>query len=229
MINYNEYLEKIPHTTEDIAGEIFDNDRNKIRIKKRHVAVRNLSLIIDATLSLCRTKGFRSMSLRDLSKEVGITMGGLYLYFRNKDDLIEIIQNQSIRTIQRITTDMDITSLKPREALTEVIRHYLYLSEANRKWFYFLYMETKDLSPSQKKKSVDLELFFENIFVEILDRGRSDGTFEVKNTSLMASMISAVLMDWFLKRHKYYIKHVSIDEYAEFVIDNIESLILAGR
>lgn len=226
MINYNKFLKTIPHTTEDLSGEIFDSQLNRIRIKKRRIAVKNLTRIFEATLSLSNSKGFRSMSLRDLSKEVGITMGGLYLYFKSKDDLIDLIQNQSIRMTKRIVETIDITTEEPQEALGKAIRYYLYLSEAHRPWFYFLYMETKNFSPAQKKRAVDLELFVENIFKEILERGRVEGLFILKDTRLAASMINALLMDWFLKRPKYFKRKISVDKYAARIIDTIECIVL---
>ncbi len=97
MLSFEDFKKVVPHTTEDLSKEIFERHLGTIKIKKKDLAVRNLVKIFDATLSLSNSKGFRSMSLRDLSKEVGMTMGGLYLYFKNKDDLIDLIQNQSIR------------------------------------------------------------------------------------------------------------------------------------
>ena len=227
MINFKKFLKKIPHTTEELSIEIFDNEEDKIHIKKKHIAVKNLNRIFEATLSLSNSKGFRSMSLRDLSREVGMTMGGLYLYFKSKDDLIDLIQNQSTRITKRILNDVNITSLSPQDALREVIRYYLYLSEAHKQWFYFLYMETKNFPPAQKKKAIDLELFVEDIFADILERGQREGIFQIKNSRLLASMINALLMDWFLKRHKYSKRKVSVDEYAEEVIENIERIVLS--
>ncbi|NMB65754.1 MAG: TetR/AcrR family transcriptional regulator [Spirochaetes bacterium] len=228
MITYEEFLRIFPHNTEELAGEIYDNEFENIQIKKRHIAIKNLTRIFEATLSLSNSKGFRSMSLRDLSKEVGITMGGLYLYFKSKDDLIDLIENQSIRMTKRIIMDIDIASLPPRQALRDVIQYYLYLSESNRQWLYFLYMETKNFSLAQKKKAMDLELFVEDIFVDILDRGVSRGDFRIGNTRISASMIVALLMEWFLKRHKYYKRNVSIDQYVAYVIESIERIVLPG-
>jgi len=228
MLNYNQFLKTIPCTTEDLSSEIFDNQSDKIGVKKKHIAVKNLTRIMEATLKLSNRKGFHAMSLRDLSKEVGMTMGGLYLYFKTKDELIDLIQNQAIRQMKRMLTDISSKSLEPREALGEFIRYYLYCSEANRQWFYFLYMETRYFSPAQKKKAVDLELFVENIFTDILERGRREGVFRFEDNGIIETIINALLMEWFLKRHKFFDKNVSVDAYAAQVIESIERAISPG-
>jgi AcrR family transcriptional regulator len=227
MLRFEDFKKAAPHTTEDLSKEIFDRDLGTIKIKKKDLAVRNLVKIFDATLSLSNSKGFRSMSLRDLSKEVGMTMGGLYLYFKNKDDLIDLIQNQSIRMIERIYAGLHEKNLGPREALGEAICHYLYLSEATRPWFYFLYLETKNFSVEQKRKAIRMEEYVENIFKEILNRGCSAGVFRVDDTLITASLINAMLMDWFLKKHKYDRRGITVENYASTVIRYLEGIVLA--
>ena len=59
-------------------------------------------------------------------------------------------------------------------------------------WFYFAYMETKNLSKKQQAEAIDSELYTENIFTEILDQGQALGVFIIQNTQLTASLILEV-------------------------------------
>ena len=72
-----------------------------IKIKKEKVAVKNLAKIFDATLKLANEKGFHAMSLRDLCRESGLSMGALYNYFSGKDELLVLIQEQGRAIITR--------------------------------------------------------------------------------------------------------------------------------
>src|SRR5690606_38871367 len=93
----------------EICREIYRANPGSIRIKKEHVAVPNLVRIIDSTLRLTSRKGFHAMSLRDLSADCGLSIGGLYAYIRNKEDLIQLIQSHGFlltrRTLARYTRD----------------------------------------------------------------------------------------------------------------------------
>ena len=43
--------------------------------------------IVSHNLANANTVGFRAMTLRDLCRETGMSMGGLYGYIENKDQL----------------------------------------------------------------------------------------------------------------------------------------------
>ncbi|MBW2209311.1 MAG: helix-turn-helix transcriptional regulator [Deltaproteobacteria bacterium] len=61
--------------------------------------------ISEATLSLSNEKGFSAMSMRDLSARAGLSMGALYSYFSNKDELLDMIQQQSLRVAAKVLVD----------------------------------------------------------------------------------------------------------------------------
>src|SRR5690606_7021392 len=94
----------------DICRELYLQNQDTIRIKKEHVAVKNLARIIDSTLHLAGSKGFQAMSLRDLCADSGLSVGGLYAYIRNKADLLYLIQNHGFiltrRTLLRYTNNI---------------------------------------------------------------------------------------------------------------------------
>ena len=59
-----------------IAGRILDRHASAIEVKKRPVAVKNLTKILQAALSLSVKRGFHAMSMRDLAREAEMSMGG---------------------------------------------------------------------------------------------------------------------------------------------------------
>ena len=88
-----EFKRRFKPYEQEIWREIFHANPDLIKVSKEKTAVRNLEAIIDATLRLSNEKGFHATSLRELSAEAGLSMGGLYAYIRNKDDLVELIHN----------------------------------------------------------------------------------------------------------------------------------------
>jgi AcrR family transcriptional regulator len=210
---------------EEICHEIFMENQTSIKIKKEAVAVKNLANIFNTALMLSNEKGFQSMSLRDLSRTSGLSMGALYSYFTSKDELLEMIQNQGRRLTRKVLTKEIDMNAEPKEMLRTAIRAHLYLTEVMQKWFYFFYMETKNLDKAKQKKSIESELETEQIFTDILAAGVQKKQFYVENIVLTASVIKSMLQDWYLKRWKYARRQVSVEEYAEFVIGFIESAI----
>ncbi len=211
---------------EDICRAIFLENRESIKIKKEGVAIKNLAVIFNATLRLSNRKGFQAMSLRDLSRESGLSMGALYSYFSSKDELLDIIQEQGRRIARDVLTSHLKKTDDPRELLRTFIRSHLYLTEVLHEWFYFSYMETKNLTKEQQKKAIESELETEQTIIDILNEGNRIKLFKVENTVLAASVAKAMLQDWYLKRWKYTRRKISVEEYARFVIDMMESFVL---
>ncbi|HTF96581.1 MAG TPA: helix-turn-helix domain-containing protein [Cellvibrio sp.] len=56
-------------------------------------------IILAATLKLLATKGFHGFSIRDVAKEAGIATGTLYLYFDDREDLINKLHGQIISRV----------------------------------------------------------------------------------------------------------------------------------
>lgn len=201
---------------------MFRESADRMQVQGEAVAVQNLMKILDATLALANKKGFATMSLRDLSARTGLSMGGLYAYIRSKDELAALIQRQGRALSQRVLEDCLGGLSEPREQLRAAIRTHLYLSEILRAWFYFSYMEAKHLGAEERQKAVASDLESEALFQRILQAGQDTGIFRHTDPQLSASLLKALLQDWYLKRGKYRARGVDVEQYADSVIEMIE-------
>jgi AcrR family transcriptional regulator len=215
------FEKQVAVSTEDICREIFVSRSGSIKIKKEPVAVKNLVKIFRATLKLANRKGFHAMSLRDLCAESGMSMGGLYAYFKSKEELLTLIQEQGRAIVARVMGDQLAGLDNAARALDVAIRSHLYLSEVLQPWFFFSYMETRFFHAEEGKRAIAGELQTEGIFSGILEKGIGDGVFAVGDPLLVASAIKALVQDWYLKRWKYSRRKISVEAYADFVISMI--------
>jgi AcrR family transcriptional regulator len=226
-LDFDAFKDLVTVSKEDMYREFFRQNRARIKIKKERVAVRNLIKISEATLTLSNRKGFSAMSMRDLSAMSGLSMGALYSYFSSKDELLAMIQQESIRVATRVL-DSRIEGIDdPRLKLKQAIFAHLYLSEVMHPWFYFSYMETKNLKKEARRKAIEIELFIEKIFADIIDDGQRTNVFRDVDRDLTAAMIKALLQDWYLKKWKYGQRNVQVAEYAGFLMEVVESYLLA--
>ncbi|PKL39033.1 MAG: TetR/AcrR family transcriptional regulator [Spirochaetae bacterium HGW-Spirochaetae-1] len=222
-MTFKTFIADYATAVEDICREYFNQNRERIKIKKEAVAVKNLSIIVNSTLKLSNEKGFNAMSLRDLSADSGLSMGALYSYFASKDELLLLIQKHGQLTMKRILRDELEKCGTVREKLHAMVKTHLYLSEAMQYWFYFLFMETKNFSKESRTFSIDSELLTEGMIIDILKEGIDQDIFTDIDTRLTASVIKAMMQDWYLKRWKYKRRNISVDEYADYLISFIET------
>ena len=224
-MRFEEFKDLVANSRAEIFEEIFAHHAASVKIKKAGVAVKNLEKIFDATLALSHQKGFHAMTLRDLSRESGLSMGALYSYFSSKDELLDLIQDQGRLTVHRALVERIEKIPGAAEKLTEAVQTHLFLSEIYYRWFYFSYMETKNLNKEQQKKAIESELFTEKVFIDILEQGRKEGVFGIADANLTAAAIKALLQDWYLKRWKYTRRKITVEQYAEFVLEFIRAYI----
>jgi AcrR family transcriptional regulator len=209
--------------------DLAEGDRPAVRIKRSRTVMKNLPRIFEAALTISNRKGFAAMSMRDLSAETGLSLGALYAYFSSKDELLAMLQETGRTITRRVLAAALRNVTDPPEKLRTAVRTHLLLSEAMRPWFYFSYMEAKHLGPEEKKRAVAGELRTEKLFADIIDQGRRAGVFFTPDVRLTASMIKAMLQDWYVKRTKHARRRISVDRYAEAVIELVETYLTAPR
>lgn len=218
-MSYASFVKSAGVSRQDFCQEMLAGHRDNIKPKKQAVALKNLRLILDATLALGNQKGFRAMSMRDLSRASGLSMGALYDYFASKDQLLEMIQAAGRRITRRTLGKCLDPAADPAQNLVKAVMNHVYLSEAMHDWFFFSYMEARHLGDSEKQKAVSSELYTEKLFADLIRQGKRRGMFRVSDPGLAAALIKATVQDWYLKRWKYAKRRVGVDRYARTVAE----------
>ncbi|WP_328190187.1 TetR/AcrR family transcriptional regulator [Marinobacter sp. OP 3.4] len=224
--DYETFKAELALSKEEICRELYQENTDRIRIKKEGTATRNLARIIDSTLRLANSKGFHAMTLRDLCADSGLSMGGLYAYIRNKDDLIHLIQSHGFKLTRRTVLHYINGIDDPMSKLSQAIRAHVFLSELIRPWFYFSFMEAKSLPAVEKQNAIATEREIETIFCNVISEGIERGVFREINARLLSSLIKAMLQDWYLKRRKYRDQGVSVEDYANQLNDLLKTYLL---
>lgn len=204
-------------SNEVLCRAILDRHRDTISVQKPEFAIRKLSVIIAAALDLSNTKGFHAMSLRDLSRASGVSMGGLYAYFDSKTTLLRMILEEVTARVRQVLSPGPAGEDDPLRQLEWLIATHIHLTEAMLPWFTFAFMEAKNFPPSERRMAVDSEELTEAYFAEVIRRGVSAGRFRADTSPLLASLIKPMLQEWYVKRSKYRRRGVEIDTYVATV------------
>jgi AcrR family transcriptional regulator len=220
-MTYADFQRRFRRWREDITRQVLAENRRSIRVKKEERVLRNLERIFAAALKLSHRKGFQAMSMRELGREAGLSPGALYSYFSGKEELLAMLQHQGRTVTGRVLAEAVAAERTATHRLAAAVRTHLYLSEAMLPWFYFSYMEAKNLSRAELEKAVASERHTEEIFSEILAEGQRTGEFTARDRLLTAGLIKAMLQDWYLKRRKHEERRVSVERYAGVVLDFI--------
>ncbi|GJE38523.1 AcrR family transcriptional regulator [Methylobacterium persicinum] len=216
-------------STEAICARILERHRDRVSVRKPHLATANLARIIEAVLKLSSRQSFHEISLRDLARVSGLSMGGLYSYFDNKTTLLVMILTEVSETVEAVLRDAPAgLEADPAAHLRWLIETHIRLTEAMQPWFVFAFMEAKGFPAAARAFATESELATERIFADVLARGVAQGVFTIPDIDLTAALIKPLLQDWYVKRAKYRKRGTPIHAYIAGVIAFVERAI-AGR
>ncbi|MES2300183.1 MAG: TetR/AcrR family transcriptional regulator [Pseudomonadota bacterium] len=209
---FAEFKKMSPIDGSNIWSYILERNAEKIGVKRPKPALENLEKIFVATFRLANDVGFQAMSLRDLCKETGMSMGGLYGYIDSKDQLAEMIEDVVRHTSAELPQWFGHIGA-PLDRLEGIMRGYIYLSEILQPWFYFVYMDSRVLPLDQRKMAKNSELHVQQCFEALIAQIAPQ-----QGAPLLAAHCLAVFQDWYVKRWKYRAAKVQVDAFADSAI-----------
>ena len=221
-MDYDRFEATVNQLKQDYCLELFAQKRETIQIKKEKTIAKNLEHIFATAIAISNRKGFHAMSMRDLSREADMSIGALYNYFSGKAELLQMMQQQRRALTRRLLASAVAAERTPVAKLRSAVRTHLYLSEAMQPWFYFSYMEAKNLDPEERRAAVEGELKTEQIFIDILEAGVAEGSFATTDCQMAAGLIKAMLQDWYLKHPKHVRRDIGVDDYCRFLMEFLE-------
>ncbi len=207
-MNFKLFCKQHKPTQTELFSEFYDLFKDNIEIKNKKIAVEKLKIIITATFKLSATQSFANMSLRELSDETQISMGGLYSYIKNKQQLSLYIHQFLNCFAEKILNQSD-------NSLESLIKNHIYLSEILQPWFFFAFMESKNLNKTMRKYAIKSELMMETRLIEVIQQGQENELYsEILTAETIAAHIKPLLHDWYLKRWKYKQRKISVDDFC---------------
>ncbi len=136
--------------------------------------------IIQAATHVFASKGFYNSKVADVAAEADVADGTIYLYFKNKDDLLISIFETSIDTfIQSVEKTLEGVQ-DPIEKLHRFIRLHLELVQNNQDVAQVLQIELRQSSKFMKEYAATRFREYLDIISNILEEGQRKEIFKKK-------------------------------------------------
>ena len=226
--SFEAYRTRFAYSGDKLFHWLFEHNQQRIKSKKVEVAANNLKKIFAATFKLSAKTGFHEMSLRDLSQETGISMGGLYSCLSKKEDIALMV----LDIVELVTSENNHAAQQHQDVASQLvtgIQHHLYASTLLQPWFFFLYFETRCLSTENQLRSKAIETQTIALFEQMLTRGVDQGQFNVDSPYFVAQAILSVLQDWYLKPWKSKEKQIDLNTYSRHLLLMVKRLLNLGE
>jgi AcrR family transcriptional regulator len=160
---------------------------------------RRLSEILShATEVFCR-KGYEGASMRDLSRESGMSLAGLYYYFESKERLLYLIQKHTFSTIvQRLKGRLEQVT-DPEERIRVFILNHLEYFLANQAAMKVLSHEDEALKNGFGSEVAAIKREYYRICVGLLDQLKRERGLQFSTRIAVLSLFG--MMNWIYTWH----------------------------
>ena len=174
--------------------------------------------ILEATRRIFAEHGYDQASMRGIAQAAGISVGGLYLYFKSKEELYRILTEEWVDELDALTRAALEGVDDPRSAIAIFIRVSIDYAAGRRE---MILMQGKELGVTcggeLKKK------FFRDrraLIADIITRGIASGSFRDCDTEEAARVIFSIL--------RGFIFSIMVEEEALFSPEACADLVLKG-
>ena len=179
--------------------------------------------VVDTATGLFHQKGYRSTTLDDVSKELGITKAALYHYVSSKENLLSIIYIQALENIFKNLHVILEKDLPPNKKLRLIIQNHIKnISIRYLPMLSVFLTEEGHLPKSDSKKIREEKKKYTQIIEKTISEGIVQGLFLKADPKLQAYAILGMcnwIYKWYIPEHTPY----SSDQIADSFVSLLET------
>ena len=122
-------------------------------------------------------RGFHQSTVSQIAKSAGVADGTIYLYFKNKEDiLVQIFNYKTKQIFERFREDVDRAD-NPVEKLRHLIRRHLQEFQQDRNLAAVYLAETRQINRAMENQIKIMSKMYFDLVGEILEQGQQGGNF----------------------------------------------------
>lgn len=143
--------------------------------RQRHEA--KYQRILDAALDVFARKGFHEAKISEIARAAGVADGTIYLYFKNKDDLLISLFESKLEAINAGLRQELAQISDQKQRLAHIIRYHLRLALENPTLAAFITIELRRSSKFMKEYAKSQLADYLSQWGNVIDEGKASGTF----------------------------------------------------
>lgn len=185
------------------------------------------NLILDAALKVIAENGYHNAQVSRIAKEAGVADGTIYLYFKNKEDiLISLFQKKLGDLVGQFHSSINETD-SADEALRKICEIHYTMLEQNVDLAFVTQIELRQSSLELRKEIGLVVKTYIELIEKVLRQGIEEGIFranlDVKLTRLLVfGSMDEVVTSWLIAGRKYSLA-AQVDKTVEFFIQGLKA------
>lgn len=149
--------------------------------------------IIDVSKELLLKDGFAKLSMRKIAKKAGVTATSIYLYFKNKDELLLALVEESIERLTAALKEALDPAAGPVEQLEKLADAYVQYAFENPQEYEIIYMVRPEEMPKYPREKFQHVREIYELIASIIRSGNEQHVLDVDDPMISAYTIWAQL------------------------------------
>lgn len=133
--------------------------------------------ILNAAVKVFAKNGFYATRVSEIAKTAGVADGTIYLYFKNKDDVLISIFEDGIRRLLHVLREVAASDVPIEERLRKVIELQLGSLEEERDLAEVITVNLRQSTRLLKQYAAPLFMEYIEVIAGIVAEGQKDGAF----------------------------------------------------
>ena len=133
-------------------------------------------LILEAAVKVFARQGFYQSTVAQIAREAGVADGTIYLYFKNKDDiLVNFFDYKTKQVFERFRTEVDKAE-SGLDKLRNLIRRHLAEFQRDRDMAILYQVGTHQIDRLAEDQIREMSKMYQDLISEIVEVGQQEGS-----------------------------------------------------
>jgi TetR/AcrR family fatty acid metabolism transcriptional regulator len=132
--------------------------------------------ILEAAVKVFARQGFHQSTIAQIAREAGVADGTIYLYFKNKDDiLVQFFSFRAKQVFESFREEVDRAETSS-DKLRNLVRRHLAEFQRDRDGAVVYQVETHQNSRLAEAQIKEMSKMYRDLISEIIEQGQQEGT-----------------------------------------------------
>ncbi|AXF55837.1 TetR/AcrR family transcriptional regulator [Salicibibacter kimchii] len=171
-------------------------------------------LIIDAAVTVIANHGYHAAQVSKIAKEAGVADGTIYLYFKNKEDiLVSLFRTKMGGFISAIEERME-TCHNAEEKLWQIVQMHVTQFSAQPKLSIVMQLEMRQSARELRLQINEVLKMYVHLMEDVIRSGKEEGIFnqnldEKLGRQMLFGTLDEMVTNWVMNDRKYDLRNLS--------------------
>lgn len=157
--------------------------------------------LLETGVALFSERGFQGTSIRDIAKEMGVSLSNLYHYFKNKEGLWLAILEYSIKGLPEKLVNAAESGNDPLDSFTCLVREHLRQTVFHQRESRIFIIDSDRLSEEGKRLNREIQMRILYIYLDSLRNLKEAGLVRSNHLKILAFNILGSV-NWYMRWYR---------------------------